>query len=253
MSKIYEALRRHDREISRPAQEPLRDLPAHELPLQESPVAPRAIAPRAEITRALEPVYPAVYRLMKESGRGFILHFVSASPGEGTSTLSVEFARVAARDLDSKVLLVDADRVKPTTATGFGCPTNVGLIDTLQTGPALDLTMIRSPDNAHFQVGALCGRQSQPLSGKKVAALYEQLRARYQLTILDCPAVFSDRYFDLSPDAADGIVLIVQAERSRPEMIRRAKSLIENIGGKLVGAILNRRQVYIPDFIYRLL
>jgi len=83
--------------------------------------------------------------------------------------------------------------------------------------------------------------------------LYEQFRARYDLTIVDCPAVFSDRYFELSPEAADGVVLVVQAERSRTEIIRQAQTLIENAGGKLIGAILNRRHSYIPNFLYRLL
>jgi len=48
-------------------------------------------------------------------------------------------------------------------------------------------------------------------------------------------------------------VLVVQAERNRPEIIRQAQSLIQDAGGKFIGAILNRRHTYIPDFIYRLL
>jgi hypothetical protein len=49
------------------------------------------------------------------------------------------------------------------------------------------------------------------------------------------------------------VVLVVQAERSRPEIIRQAQALVENAGGRFIGSILNRRHTYIPDWLYRLL
>jgi Mrp family chromosome partitioning ATPase len=228
MSKIYEALRRHGGQLG------------------------EGMAPRGEVTRAIEAIYPAVYRLIKEKQGGFVLHFVAASEGEGTSTLSSEFARIAAPSFASGVLLVDADRAKLTTATKFGCPVDPGVLDALEQGEGNpERALARTADG--LKIGALCGRQPQALSVQRMAPFYEQLRRRYELSVLDCPAVFSDRYFELAPDAADGIILVVEAERNRPEMIRRAKLLIDEIGGKILGAILNRRQGYIPDFLYRFL
>ena len=236
MSKIYEALRRHEKKSANSA------APAERPKLSRGP-----------IVRALESVYPIVYRLAKDAGHGLVLHFVAASPGEGASTLSNEFALIAARVADSRVLLVDADRTQLTTAATFGCPTELGIYDQVQAGNPLEQRLATAPDNPQLQIGVLCGQRSPPLSRKAMPSLYEQFRAKYDLTIIDCPAVFSDRYFELSPEAADGVVLVVQAERNRPEIIRQAQSLIENAGGKLIGAILNRRHTYIPDFIYRLL
>jgi len=233
MSKIYEALRQHEKKSAR---------------LEDQPTSSRG-----PLVRAMESVYPIVYRLAKEAGHGLVLHFVAASPGEGASTLSSEFARVAARVTDSRVLLIDADRMQLTTAEKFGCLTDLGIFDQIQRGGLFAETLVTTPDYPQLQIGVLCGQRSPPLSRKTMPSLYDQFRAKYDLTIIDCPAVFSDRYFELSPEAADGVVLIVQAERSRPEMIRRAKSLIEDAGGKFIGAILNRRHTYIPNFLYRLL
>ncbi len=235
MSKIYEALRRHDSKAASSA----------------PPGAPPILS-RGLLVRALESVYPIIYRMAKEAGHGLVVHFVAASPGEGASTLSSEFALIAARVADSRVLLVDADRTQLTTASNFGCQTDLGLFDQLQAGKPLEQWIVTAQDT-HLLVGALCGHRSPPLSRKAMPSLYEQLRARYDLSVIDCPAVASERYFELSPEAADGVVLVVQAERNRPEIIRHAQSLIENAGGKLIGAILNRRHTYIPDFIYRLL
>jgi Mrp family chromosome partitioning ATPase len=233
MSKIYEALRRHEHQTTR-----LEDLPSQS---------------RGPLVRALESVYPIIYRLAKDAGHGLVLHFVAASAGEGTSTLSSEFALVAARVGDSQVLLIDADRTRLTTATKFGCATDLSIFDQMQAGRTIQGKVATVPGNTQFQVGVLCGQSSPPLSRKTMPLLYEQFRAKYDLTIIDCPAVFSDRYFELSPEAADGVVLVVQAERSRPEIIRQAQSLIENAGGKFIGTILNRRRSYIPDWLYRLL
>lgn len=233
MSKIYEALRQHEKNATRPEEQPS--------------------SLRGPLVRALESVYPMIYRLAKEAGHGLVLHFVAASPGEGTSTLSSEFARVAARFGDSRVLLLDADRTQLTTAINFSCPTDLGVFDQVQSGDLLEEMVVTGPDNARLQIGALFGQRSPALSRKAMPKLYAQLRAKYDVTIIDCPAVFSDRYFELSPEAVDGVVLVVQAERSRPEIIRQAQSLIVDAGGKLIGSILNRRHTYIPNFLYRLL
>jgi Mrp family chromosome partitioning ATPase len=63
----------------------------------------------------------------------------------------------------------------------------------------------------------------------------------------------SEGYFELSPETADGVVMVVQAEHSRSVIIRQAQSRLQESGAKTLGAILNRRHRYIPDFIYRLL
>jgi Mrp family chromosome partitioning ATPase len=236
MSKIYEALRRHERN-----------------PGVSGVSGQQPAASRGPLVRALESIYPIIYKLAREAEHGLVLHFVASSVGEGTSTLSSEFALVAARADDSRVLLVDGDRTQLTTATNFGCPTDLGIVDRVQSGASLEETTMTPADNTRLEVGVLCGQRSPALSRKALPVLYEQFRAKYDLTIIDCPAVFSDRYFGLCPEAADGVVLIVQAEHSRPEIIRQAKSLIENAGGKIIGSILNRRHTYIPDFLYRLL
>jgi Mrp family chromosome partitioning ATPase len=232
MSKIYEALRRHESDTSK------RD---------ESPQS------RGPIVRALEAIYPNIYGLAKAVGHGLVLHFVAPSGGEGVSTLSGEFALIAARVADSRVLLLDADRSQPTSATKFGCNTAVGLLDQWQAGAPLEASLTRDRNYSGLQIGALCGQNSPPLSRKALPALYDQLRGNFDLTIVDCPAVFSDRYFDLCPEATDGIIFVVQAERGRPEVIRQAQSLVEHAGGRFVGSILNRRHSYIPDWLYRLL
>jgi protein-tyrosine kinase len=238
MSKIYEALRRHENKTAKA----LNALNAASLRHSRGP-----------IMRALESMYPIVYRLSKEAGHGVVLHFVAASAGEGASTLSNEFALIASQVADSRVLLLDADKGQPTTASGYGCDPDHGILDQVQANRPIEERTVALRDNAAMNIGLLAGRRSAPISRRLMPALYDQLRAKYDVTVVDCPAVLSDRYMDLAPESADGIVLVVQAERNRSEIIRHAQMRVQEAGGKFIGAILNRRHTYIPDIVYKLL
>ena len=48
----------------------------------------------------------------------------------------------------------------------------------------------------------------------------------------------------------DGVVLVLEAEKTRWQVADKARESIENHGGKVLGVVLNKRRYYIPDFIY---
>ena len=60
-----------------------------------------------------------------------------------------------------------------------------------------------------------------------------------------------------SPDAsalgalADGVVLVVQAGRTKRPVLTRAADLLRKAGARVLGSVLNRRVLEIPEFIYR--
>ena len=60
-----------------------------------------------------------------------------------------------------------------------------------------------------------------------------------------------------SPDAAtlgavaDGVVVVVQAGRTKRPVLTRSVDLLSRAGGRVLGIVLNRRRLEIPEFIYR--
>jgi hypothetical protein len=83
--------------------------------------------------------------------------------------------------------------------------------------------------------------------------LIKQLRLRFQYLAIDCPALgTSSDVLGLAP-LVDGIVLVVEADRTRKSQIRNAERQIEAAGGKLLGLVLNKRRYPVPDYIYDLL
>ena len=71
--------------------------------------------------------------------------------------------------------------------------------------------------------------------------------------IVDGPpiTVYSDAAI-LAP-LVDGVVLVVEAEKTRWEVVSQAKRTLEESGGRILGAVLNRQRYHIPPALYGLL
>lgn len=244
MAGVYEALQRVRQGGNAPAlpgERPAR-LSGEPLPArQPGPIA-------VELTPLLSAVRPLL-----DSGRGAVLHFVAAGGGEGTSTIAREFALLAGTSGRRRTLLIDAARRDPETARFFNCNTAHGLVDGIWIGhDQADLQ--RVVPGTSLSVACLVGAHGNaPADAVTLSGLYEQLRHEFELIVVDCPAMESGEYSTLLPEETDGIFLVIRAEGTRPAVIAHAKALVEQAGGRFLGAVLNARQNYIPAFLYRLL
>jgi len=50
---------------------------------------------------------------------------------------------------------------------------------------------------------------------------------------------------------ADGVVLVLEAERTRGPVAEKAKEQIQKNGGNILGVVFNKRKFYIPKSIYK--
>jgi len=207
--------------------------------------APGPIA--AELTPLLAAVRPLI-----DSRRGAVVHVVATAAGEGTSTIAREFALLAATTGRRRTLLLDGARGSLANARYFDCDTGRGLVDGIWMGS--NEALEQPIPGTSLSVACLVGDRSNGVADPvTLAAVYDQLRHQFELIVVDCAAMERGEYASLLPEAADGILLVIRAEGTRPAVIGHAKSLVEQAGGRFLGAILNRRRNYIPDFLYRLL
>ena len=49
----------------------------------------------------------------------------------------------------------------------------------------------------------------------------------------------------------DGVILVVEAEKTRWQTVRKVKDSISRVGGNILGVVLNKRRYYIPQSIYK--
>jgi Mrp family chromosome partitioning ATPase len=207
--------------------------------------SPGAIA--AELTPLLSAARPLL-----DGTRGAVLHVVAATPGEGTSTIAREFALLAGTTGRRRTLLIDATRDLETSRF-FECDAGRGLVDGVWIGYD-ETSLVRQVAGTSLSVACLVGARGNAAADPgTLNALYEQLRGQFELIVVDCPAIESGEYSALLPEAADGIFLVIRAEATRPAVVTHAKALVEQAGGRFLGAVLNGRRNYIPQFLYRLL
>jgi Mrp family chromosome partitioning ATPase len=174
--------------------------------------------------------------------------FLGAQGGEGTSTIALQFAQVLARDVMRRPLLVDCHARRPAYTVDESRRCAV-LLPAILPRPADEGTVVTANlfvvpvSDAHRAAGII-----QP------AALRETIDANspgFDWVVLDGPPVLE------APDAAalgaiaDGTVLVIQVGRTRRPVLSRAADLLSKAGARLLGSVLNRRVLEIPEFIYR--
>jgi MinD-like ATPase involved in chromosome partitioning or flagellar assembly len=98
---------------------------------------------------------------------------------------------------------------------------------------------------------------SQQLQRKNPKSQLEQglenlqtLRFVFEYVFLDCSALKTSDAAPLFAPAVDGVVVVVEAERTRKEEVQNALNTIEKAEGNLLGCVLNKRRYSIPRWIY---
>jgi capsular exopolysaccharide synthesis family protein len=180
---------------------------------------------------------------------------VSAAHGEGTSTVARELAALLGRGGLARAVLVDANLRTPSQHKAFGVERGGGLTEVITRGLALDQA-VRNGNSSRVPLLTSGRPATHPigvLSAPGLRTALEGLRAKYDWVIVDAPpsTVYSDAGI-LAP-LVDGVVLVVQAERTRWQVAEQARRILEESGARMLGAVLSRRQFHIPKALYGLL
>ena len=208
-----------------------------------------AAAEGAAITAARPELGPllSVLFLRLDETPSLVLHVTSAKPGEGTTTVARDIAAGAAAAGWCSVALIDAQPVRRQGPGG-----GAGLVEQVERGEEPSLRRSRL-GAAPVDTAALSG-SGQPVSRlESVRGVYGILRQRYSLIVVDCPAVFSGQKMMVLAAAADETILVLEAERSKLAEVARAREVLEQRGGSVMGVVLNKSRRRIPALLGRLL
>jgi len=165
-----------------------------------------------------------------------VVQFISAGPKAGVSTVSSGYARVAADAAQRPVLFVDA-----------APPANQDDTDTLVTAFArtglVESAIVPARNAENLLWARLCNSPDTLLSAgmERLRLLLDLLRAQYGLIVLDSSSVIYPGSAALSR-VCDGTVLVVEAGSTGQSEIDSARRKVEQLGGQLVGLVLNRER-----------
>jgi protein-tyrosine kinase len=189
-------------------------------------------------------LYSAVTAYMPEE-QSRVIELASATPGEGTSTIAREMALTVAGDLSKPVLLVHV-------VTDL--PLSPGLEAVAHGRVPLEAVIEADPDvptlaTATLSVGG--ANAGLLFDGNELDRVLAQAARLARLVIIDVPAILSDVTGIALSRKVSGVLLVVEAEKTRAPIIEQARRVIETGGGRVLGVILNKRKHHIPDWLYR--
>jgi hypothetical protein len=94
-------------------------------------------------------------------------------------------------------------------------------------------------------------RDSSRVTRKDLISSLELLRERYRYVLLDCPSLKDAAHAVRLAPLVDGVVLVIEANRTQKQQILYAERTIENARGKILGHVLNKRSYVVPQWFYR--
>jgi capsular exopolysaccharide synthesis family protein len=192
--------------------------------------------PDAESYRILR----ANIEFSKPSPDAKTLTVISAGPGEGKSTTLNNLAFTCAKG-GYNVLIIDADLRRPTQHTFFDTENGTGLVDYLLGTSTLDaVTRTTKIDNLSFiPAGILPPDSVGILNSEPMTRLIEKVKSQYDLIFFDSPPILGVSDGSVLASEMDMTVLVVQHRRFPRAMLLRVKQAVEQVGGALVGVVLN--------------
>ena len=89
------------------------------------------------------------------------------------------------------------------------------------------------------------------LGSPHLESLFGKLRQQFDFILIDSPPVTHSAVGLALVHKVDGVLLVVEAEKTRWSVARHVKNRLIIAQGNLLGVILNKRRYYIPSFIYK--
>jgi len=174
----------------------------------------------------------------------------SAAPGEGKSTAVANLAVTMAQS-GRRTILVDCDLRRPTLHELFSLPMSPGL-----TSLALeDLTELPLQETGIENLWLLSSGPKPPnpadlLGANRMDQVISLLSGLADIVLLDAPPVLAASDATILAAKTDGVLLVIQAGKSRRDQAERARELLEQAKVRLVGVALtnapreNRAEYY---------
>ena len=173
--------------------------------------------------------------------------------GSGCSWICARIAEFLTSHLDGSVCLVDANPHSPSPAEYLHSEDAGRVVDT-------EWLFSRVRHSAHQLPEANLWLLSyrpvdegwqRPESLERFESRLSELRKDFSYILVDAPPINAYGDASLFGRMADGLVMVLEANRTRRESAQRAKKILDAAGVTVLGAILNKRTFPIPEFLYR--
>jgi capsular exopolysaccharide synthesis family protein len=205
--------------------------------------------PRSTVAECMRSIRTnMMFRVPKKDTR--IILITSAAPREGKSFTSSNLAAIIAMT-GSRVLLIDADLRRPALHHRFGLTNHRGLA-TLFTENARLTDLIEPTHIRDLEVivaGPPPPNPGELLGGGKLQEALRHLK-QYDFIIIDTPPVNVVADPLVLATIADGVLLVVEADRTSRNMVRQAGARLSETSAPVIGAVVNKLDIRTSGYSY---
>ncbi|HEU4712728.1 MAG TPA: polysaccharide biosynthesis tyrosine autokinase [Pyrinomonadaceae bacterium] len=193
--------------------------------------------------------------LLSTAGRAPKSLLVTSSlPGEGKTTTAVNTA-ISLAQTGASVVIIDADMRRPRLQSIFHVAARDGLSSILSSdvSEADMLAMIETDEESGLDVlssGPIPPNPAELLGSDQMRRLMTALQGRYTHVVVDSPPVSSFTDGVLISTMVDGVLLVVHGGKSSRHVVRRSKQLLNDVGAKVLGVVLNNVNLQSHDYYY---
>jgi capsular exopolysaccharide synthesis family protein len=182
------------------------------------------------------------------------LLITSSLPGEGKTTTAVNTA-ISLAQTGASVVIIDADMRRPRLQNIFNVDMREGLSSVLSSDASeADMLAIVETDEASgldvMSSGPIPPNPAELLGSDQMRRLMTALQARYTHVIVDSPPISSFTDGVLISTMVDGVLLVVHGGKSSRHIVRRSKQLLNDVGAKVLGVVLNNVNLQSHDYYY---
>lgn len=222
---------------------------------EEAPQSPLLIAadPRSSLAEAYRHLRTSI--LLSTAGHAPKSLLVTSSlPSEGKTTTATNTA-ISLAQTGARVLIIDADMRRPRLHSIFGIENNIGL-STLLASELTDqevTSAIRQDERSKLHIltsGPIPPNPAELIGSEHMASLLRRLQTKFTHVVVDSPPIASFTDGVLTASMVDGVILVVHAGRSSRQVVRRSRQLLQEIGAKIFGVVLNNVNLNTRDNYY---
>lgn len=178
----------------------------------------------------------------------------SSVPAEGKTTTAVNTATSLAQTGVS-VVIIDADMRRPRLHRIFNKNNDRGL-STILSRPMHEgdiLNLIQQHAGTGLYVlpsGPIPPNPAELIGSEQMRKLVTILEAHFTHVVIDSPPIASFTDSVLISAMVDGTLLVVQSGKTSMSVVKRTKQIIQDVGGKIFGVVLNNINVKSTEYYY---
>jgi len=197
-----------------------------------------------------------------------ILLISAATVGEGASTIALNLVYAYAHDSAKRALLIDGNLRTPSLHAHFGVPREKGLTDMVEEGLNIEDIMLKinleetdalhhgrpaAPSFHFLPAGRPVPNPTIFFQSQAFQSRLEELRRLFPFIIIDSSPLVRYPESSLLAGRTDGVILVIKHESTSWEVAGIAKKYLQMTGTNIIGVILNGKQFFIPEQIYKYL